>query len=65
MEGKYEILDKIKKIENKHNKLKASIISKLDYIEKTKIELENEEKEIIDLEKEYVSLIEKFVEIKD
>ena len=63
MEGKYQILDRIKKVELNFNKLKSSIINKIDEIELLKKELEKEEIQLNSLEKEYVNLIEKLIEL--
>lgn len=65
MEGKYQILDKIKKVEIKFNNLKSSIIKKIDDIELLKKELEKEEIQLDSLEKEYVDLIEKLIELNN
>lgn len=65
MEGKYQILDRIKKIEIKFNNLKSSIIKKIDDIELLKKELEKEEVQLDSLEKEYVNLIEKLIELNN
>lgn len=65
MEGKYQVLDRIKKIEIKFNKLKSSIIKKIDDIELLKKELEKEEIQLDSLEKEYVDLIEKLIELNN
>ena len=65
MEGKYQILDKIKKVEIKFNNLKSSIIKKIDDIELLKKELEKEEIQLDSLEKEYVNLIEKLIELNN
>lgn len=65
MEGKYQILDRIKKVEIKFNNLKSSIIKKIDDIELLKKELEKEEIQLDSLEKEYVNLIEKLIELNN
>jgi hypothetical protein len=65
MEGKYQVLDRIKKIEIKFNNLKSSIIKKIDDIELLKKELEKEEIQLDSLEKEYVNLIEKLIELNN
>lgn len=65
MEGKYQVLDRIKKIEIKFNNLKSSIIKKIDDIELLKKELEKEEIQLDSLEKEYVDLIEKLIELNN
>ncbi len=65
MEGKYQILNKIKKIEIKFNELKSSLLKKIDEIESLKRQIENEEIQLDSLEKEYVDLIEKLIELNN
>lgn len=65
MEGKYQILNKIKKIEIKFNELKSSLLKKIDEIESLKKQIENEEMQLDSLEKEYVNLIEKLIELNN
>lgn len=65
MEGKYQILDKIKKIEINFNSLKSSLLKKIDEIELLKKQIENEEIQLDSLEKEYVDLIEKLIELNN
>mgnify|MGYP000898520450 FL=1 len=65
MEGKYQILNKIKKIEIKFNELKSSLLKKIDEIESLKKQIENEEIQLDSLEKEYVDLIEKLIELNN
>lgn len=65
MEGKYQILNKIKKIEINFNELKSSLLKKIDEIELLKKQIENEEIQLDSLEKEYVDLIEKLIELNN
>lgn len=65
MEGKYQILNKIKKIEIKFNELKSSLLKKIDEIESLKKQIENEEIQLDSLEKEYVDLIEKLIKLNN
>lgn len=65
MDGKYQILDKIKKIEINFNDLKLSLIKKINEIESLKEQIEKEEIELDSLEKEYVDLIEKLIELNN
>lgn len=65
MDGKYQILDKIKKIEINFNDLKLSLIKKINEIESLKEQIEKEEIELDSLEKEYVNLIEKLIELNN
>lgn len=65
MEGKYQILNKIKKIEINFNSLKSSLLKKIDEIELLKKQIENEEIQLDSLEKEYVDLIEKLIELNN
>ncbi|MFA5528702.1 MAG: hypothetical protein WC996_08835 [Peptostreptococcales bacterium] len=65
MDGKYQILNKIKKIEINFNDLKLSLIKKINEIESLKEQIEKEEIELDSLEKEYVNLIEKLIELNN
>lgn len=65
MDGKYQILNKIKKIEIDFNDLKLSLIKKINEIESLKEQIEKEEIELDSLEKEYVNLIEKLIELNN
>ncbi len=65
MESKYEILNRIKLIEKKHLQIKNKILEKIDIVEKTQKELDKLETQLKGSEEEYISLIEKFVEINE
>lgn len=65
MDNKYEILDKIKKIEKKHVFLKEKILSKISEFNKLKFEIEKLEKELKIIEENYVEEIEKFLNLNE